>query len=230
MRFNFLAAIFSLLLGWAALSYAAPTAVIRNAHIGKAGLAAVPVASADPCEGVAVGDACPNGVLYAGTGFAGLGTYKYMITPGHCSDYTNNYTAFTPTCTGATDNLMHKWANNSGTTAYGVDTTATSTTDGAGNTTKLATNYTDTDAARYCENMTYPATNGYTDWYLPSVDELNLVLYAMKVAGKGNFIASNYWSSTESSATDAWLQYFTNGWQVNDGKTNSGYVRCVRRY
>jgi hypothetical protein len=155
---------------------------------------------------------------------------QYMTTPGHCSGFANNFTDFTPTCTGATDNLFYSWANNSGTTAYGVNTGATSTTDGSSNTTTLATNYTDTDPARYCENMTYPATNGYTDWYLPSKDELNLVLYAMHVAGKGNFEASGYWSSTEYSAPFAWGQYFTSGSQDNVTKAGTFYVRCVRRY
>jgi hypothetical protein len=217
------------------------TAVIRGAVIRGAVITPAVSAPADPCQSVAVGDACSNGVLYAGTGFAGLGSYKYMTTPGHCSGFTNNYTGFTPTCTGAIDNLSYRWAKNdanpsacytptAGTTPCNVATGVTSTTAGASNTTTLAANYADTDATRYCENMTYPATNGYTDWYLPSKDELNLVLYAMKVAGKGNFVASYYWSSTEYSAANAWLQAFTNGSQVSYGKTYGYYVRCVRRY
>jgi prepilin-type N-terminal cleavage/methylation domain-containing protein len=186
----------------------------------------------DPCQGVAVGDSCTNGVLYGGTGFAGLGSYKYMTTPGHCTSFVNNYTAFTPTCNGATDALYMPWANNSGTTAYGIITSATSTTAGATNTTTLATNYTDTDAARYCENMTYPA-GGYTDWYLPAKDELNLVLYAMLSAGKGNFKTAFYLSSTEyGDGNNAWGQAFWgSGTQGNTGsKTIFIYLRCIRRY
>jgi hypothetical protein len=183
----------------------------------------------DPCAGVGVGDACSNGVLYGGTGYAGLGTFKYMTTPGHCSGFVNNYTEFTPTCTGATDDPVYQWANESGTTAWEVNTGVASTTDGASNTTTLAVNYTDTDAARYCQNMTYPA-GGYTDWYLPAKDELNLILYAMHLAGKGNFVSSIYWSSTEVSLYDVWSQNFNVGSQGYHLKRNYPYVRCVRKY
>lgn len=219
-------------------SYAAPTAVIRGGTVIRNGV--IGPDPVDPCQGVAVGDPCPNGVLYGGTGFAGLGSYKYMTTPGHCSGFSNNYTGFTPTCTGATDNLQYRWASNdndpsacyapvAGTTPCNVSTGATSTTNGAGNTTTLAANYTDTDAARYCENMTYPA-GGYTDWYLPARVELNLVLYAMYVSGKGNFLSSGYWSSMDATASDAAYQNFTGGGQGTSGKTNIRYIRCVRKY
>jgi hypothetical protein len=204
------------------LSYAAPTAVIRGGTVIRNGVIGPP-GPADPCAGVAVGDPCSNGVLYAGTGFAGLGSYKYMTTPGHCTD------SSAPTCDGTTDNLLKKWANNSGTTAYGVNTGATSTTNGTGNTQTLITNYTDTDAARYCQNMTYPA-GGYTDWYLPAEVELNLVLYAMHVAGKGSFIASYYGSSTEASDVNLRGQNFNTSTQASTSKTGSNYIRCVRKY
>jgi hypothetical protein len=43
---------------------------------------------------------------------------------------------------------------------------------------------------------------------------------------------SNYWSSSEYSATNSWYQYWSSsypGAQFNDGKTNAYYVRAVRR-
>jgi len=43
------------------------------------------------------------------------------------------------------------------------------------------------------------------------------------------FKASWYWSSTEFGAADAWLQYFGNGDQDTNGKTNYFYVRAVRK-
>ena len=217
---------------------AAPTVVVNNGRINNAKLAAVVV---DPCAGENVGDVCSNGVLYAGSGFAGLGSYKYMTTPGHCSGFVNNYTGFTPTCTGATDDLGYSWAANNddpsacytpvaGDLPCNVTTGATSTTNGSGNTATLALNYVDTDAARYCENMTYPA-GGYTDWYLPSKDELDLVLYAMHTAGKGNFAADTYWSSTEATAATGWSEDFSTGWQNAGPYKTDGYgVRCVRKY
>lgn len=42
------------------------------------------------------------------------------------------------------------------------------------------------------------------------------------------FVASNYWSSTENNANNAWRQNFSDGNQNNNNKTNSNYVRCVR--
>ena len=38
-----------------------------------------------------------------------------------------------------------------------------------------------------------------------------------------------HWSSTEDSSTNAWFQYFLNGYQGNNGKTNSYWARAVRR-
>lgn len=38
-----------------------------------------------------------------------------------------------------------------------------------------------------------------------------------------------YWSSTESSSTNAWTQYFGNGYQDTFNKTGDYYVRAVRR-
>ena len=209
--------------------HAAPKAVIRGASISGARVAPAVV---DPCEGVAVGDPCSNGVLYAGTGFATLGSdYKYMTTPGNCSDFANNFTEFTPTCNGATDTLGNKgYANGSGASAYHTTTGMASFVTGASNTMSLATMYTDTDAARYCHNMVYPA-GGYSDWYLPARDELNLVLYGMHLAGKGSFSTANwYWSSSEQAANNGWAKIFTDGSYYNCEKPNNHIVRCVRRY
>jgi hypothetical protein len=43
------------------------------------------------------------------------------------------------------------------------------------------------------------------------------------------FAALNYWSSTEDSSTDAWIQDFLDGFQINAFKANSYRVRAVRR-
>ena len=52
-----------------------------------------------------------------------------------------------------------------------------------------------------------------------------------KTAGAERFAGAYYWGSTEVSATNAWLQYFSNGKQYsNYGKSNySLAVRAVRR-
>lgn len=178
----------------------------------------------DPCAGMSVGDTCANGGVYAGTGFAGLGSFRYMSTPSNC-----NNASPTPTCDGGTDWLYKFWANNSGTTAAGVNTGAVSATDGPSNTLTLAVNYTDTEAAKYCENMIYPA-GGYTDWYLPSIDELHLVFGAMAAAGEGNFNNSTYLSSTEADADNCRCRNFPTGSPYNCDKTVIDHIRCIRRY
>jgi hypothetical protein len=69
---------------------------------------------------------------------------------------------------------------------------------------------------------------GYTDWYLPSKDELNK-LYLNKVA-IGGFGTNFYWSSTEFNSTDASTQDFINGVQYNSAKAYPFYVRAVRTF
>ena len=60
---------------------------------------------------------------------------------------------------------------------------------------------------------------GYTDWFLPSKDELNQ-MYINKstleaVSGFNAFINTYYWSSTENDSDDAWMQLFPIGHQTN---------------
>jgi hypothetical protein len=75
---------------------------------------------------------------------------------------------------------------------------------------------------------------GYTDWFLPSKDEL-AKLYAMKLLGFGGFATDLYWSSTEGSPNHdplgyAGHQYFGNGEQNFNVKLATVYVRAVRAF
>ncbi len=83
-------------------------------------------------------------------------------------------------------------------------------------------------AGTYCQNLNY---GGYSSgWYLPSKDELKSVLYANKAA-LGGFASAYYWSSTESSAGNAWAQAFNEvGYQYNRDETLNSNVRCVRTF
>lgn len=47
---------------------------------------------------------------------------------------------------------------------------------------------------------------GYDDWFLPSIDELELMLQTMKDGYNINYYDS-YWSSSENSADWAWYSY-----------------------
>ena len=81
-------------------------------------------------------------------------------------------------------------------------------------------------AARLCGDL---VLGGYSDWYLPSLDELNQ-LYVNRVA-IGGFAFNSYWSSTEFNTDSAWRQYFFNGSQYfYDGKNNLTNVRAVRAF
>lgn len=112
--------------------------------------------------------------------------------------------------------------------ADGVETGATSTTDGQGNTqtivNKILGNKGILYAALYCDTLTLA---GYEDWYLPALNEMDAIYQDKDVLG--GFEYNNYWTSTENGAFFAHRQYFTNGYQDPDAmKINNSGVRCVR--
>jgi len=72
------------------------------------------------------------------------------------------------------------------------------------------------------------AGGGYTDWFLPSKDELSK-LYTNRVL-IGGFSTSSYWSSSEVDASLAWVQYFFNGLQTSATKSTTYVVRAVRAF
>jgi len=80
-------------------------------------------------------------------------------------------------------------------------------------------------AARLCGNL---VQGGFSDWYLPSVDELNK-LYLNKIA-IGGFVGTNYWSSTEVDADSAFNQDFTNGVLGDGDKIAVLSVRAIRSF
>ena len=83
-------------------------------------------------------------------------------------------------------------------------------------------------AADICANL---SLGGYSDWFLPSKDELNLMYTNLKVAGVGGFDGSYYWSSSESYDTAADGQNFYNGIQnATDGKLTPLRVRAARAF
>jgi len=106
---------------------------------------------------------------------------------------------------------------------------ADSPTDGYQNTLDLIAYTQDHPAANFCSNLTI---GGFSDWYLPSKDELNLLYQnrsALEAAGAGAFDDSYYWSSTEYSTFYAWHQSFYSGYQFNYYKDSTYCVRAVRR-
>ena len=80
-------------------------------------------------------------------------------------------------------------------------------------------------AARICNDL---ILGGFSDWCLPSKDELNK-LYINRVA-IGGFCDCYYWSSSEVSSSNTWCHYFNNGIQYAYAKTNTFDVRAVRAF
>jgi len=99
---------------------------------------------------------------------------------------------------------------------------------GAANTATILANCAEEGiAARLCDEL---ELNGYTDWYLPSKDELNLIYYNLKLANPIDF-AQQYWSSSENDAISAWNQIFRDGGQNANYKTDNGIkVRATRAF
>ncbi len=116
--------------------------------------------------------------------------------------------------------FTHVWGGRG--TSVGGTGTAVGT--GAANTTAIVAKYGTSDpyhntgnyAARLCDLYTY---GGYSDWFLPSKDELNL-MYQNK-GTIGGFASSNYWRSSEYDSNSAWDQYFPSGFQYNYYKIGS---------
>jgi len=80
-------------------------------------------------------------------------------------------------------------------------------------------------AARICNDL---VINGYTDWFLPSKDELNQLYIQKDIVG--GFVATNYWSSSEVSSVDAYCQSFSTGAILWGNHGGPGYVRAVRSF
>lgn len=84
--------------------------------------------------------------------------------------------------------------------------------------------------AKICSDL---ILNGYDDWFLPSKDELNLLYTNLHHHNLGSFSQDVYWSSTEESANEAWVQDFSSGGhQGPASKTHavSHPVRAIRTF
>ncbi|MDD2277960.1 MAG: DUF1566 domain-containing protein [Bacteroidales bacterium] len=80
-------------------------------------------------------------------------------------------------------------------------------------------------AAKLCDDL---VLEGYEDWYLPSMYELEKLFLNKDVIG--GFAVAFYWSSSEEDMNSAWLQSFNSNSQAPGTKTNTYYVRAVRSF
>jgi hypothetical protein len=84
-------------------------------------------------------------------------------------------------------------------------------------------------AADVCSKLTL---NGYSDWFLPSTDELVLMHTNLKTKGLGDFGSKQYWTSTQSASDDKFAQVvrFDDGGTQFGGKDNMTNVRAARAF
>jgi hypothetical protein len=197
----------------------------------------------------------PAAPTVIGQAFGG-GFYAGKIAVGG-GGVATHYLIVAPKASG--ENSSRAWGT------YGESTAQTSVIDGPTNSAvEAGLAY---EAATFCEGLTI---GGYSDWYLPAKNELEVLYYFLKPTtganntssgsnanavspepistnytsgspaqtsagigfrtGETNAFASGfYWSSTESNADKAWTQLFTIASQGTNNKSNSYYVRAVRR-
>ncbi|MCL2043478.1 MAG: DUF1566 domain-containing protein [Treponema sp.] len=82
-------------------------------------------------------------------------------------------------------------------------------------------------AAQLCAGLNF---GGFSDWFLPSRDELNLMYTNLRQRGLGGFGSDWYWSSSQSSASGAWYRHFGYGSQDYLNKNTTLTVRAVRAF
>jgi hypothetical protein len=86
-------------------------------------------------------------------------------------------------------------------------------------------------SARICDELTL---NGYSDWFLPSLDELAEMYTKLKANGFGNFANQRYWSSTQDfdePANKALAVDFNNGsFHAHNKSQTNRHTRAMRRF
>lgn len=102
---------------------------------------------------------------------------------------------------------------------------------GATNTTLIASQCGSSSAAAIADAYVF---NGFADWYLPSKDELNLLVQQIIVGIVVGNASGSYWSSTENDNNTAWLLGYSNVGNVINPSDNYKYlqqqVRAIRTF
>ncbi|WP_109832885.1 caspase family protein [Reichenbachiella versicolor] len=87
--------------------------------------------------------------------------------------------------------------------------------------------YTWESAKKVCK---FANINGHRDWKLPSRNQLFMIYSNIKKMGLGGFGSDSYWTSTESSVSNAWGISFGSGKKYDFNKTSKKKIRLVRSF
>jgi hypothetical protein len=174
-----------------------------------------------------VGDCSGGGIVFSvdSTGEHGLIAATEDIT----TTYTDAFGAGTFVGSYRWSTGQYKIPNRVDFAEKRVSSTGTALGQGVTNTKKILAKY---PGETYPNSAAAVATayrgGGYSDWFLPSRDELNELFINRRVVG--GFENNFYWSSSEISADHAWFQCFNDGRQCVTNKTHVNLVRPVRRF
>jgi len=73
--------------------------------------------------------------------------------------------------------------------------------------------------------------NGFSDWFLPSLEELTEMYTNLASAGLGSFANQSYWSSTQLDAEQAFTINMNNGFEIQHNKSQTNrHTRAMRRF
>lgn len=129
--------------------------------------------------------------------------------------------------------ISQAWSN---VTSAEIGTSAQSSWDGLSNSNSIVGQAGHTSsAAKLCLDL---VSGGQSDWYLPSIQELNMLwnnYYTVtralsQISGATQLSNSVYWSSSEYDGNGAWYFYFGGGYPGGDDKDNTNCVRAVRAF
>jgi hypothetical protein len=151
------------------------------------------------------------------------GVIAYILQPGDPGFVAGEFHGI---ISAASDQIINiTWSNGGSTISTGATGTALRT--GNSNTNTIVNVYGNGSyAAKLCFDL---VLNGYSDWYLPSRDEMAKMILNRNVIG--GFSSANYWSSTEFSGTNAYYSNFTSGSANLVGAKNTvANVRAVRSF